>query len=130
MLGSSSSTSILQFSADRLLVCLGALLRSDAALDRDGLLDGPDYLRGLSEQDRERYNRRNVFPFSLSVAAHQVLHLAGMIAGSQRVGVIGPQHYAAFPGKMTVSAASPCEDGCETAALTASAVPVMPGPIR
>ncbi len=59
------------------LLCLSALLRSDAALDRDGLLDDPDYLCGLTAEDYERYNRRNVFPFSLSVAAHEVLHLAG-----------------------------------------------------
>ncbi len=105
------------------LLCLGALLRSDAALDRDGLLDDPDYLRGLSPADRERYNRRNVFPFSLSVAAHQTLHLAGLIAGSQRIAGIGPQHYAAYPSEMTVTPTAPCQPGCEIAALTASAGP-------
>ena len=110
------------------LLCLGALLRSDVALDRDGLLDDPDYLRGLSPQDRERYNRRNVFPFSLSVAAHQSLHLAGMIAGSQRVAGIGSQHYAAFPGEMTATPTAPCKPSCEIAALTATAVPVVANP--
>jgi hypothetical protein len=110
------------------LFCLGALLRSDAALDRDGLLDDPDYLRGLSSDDRERYNRRNVFPFSLSVAAHQALHLAGLIAGSQRIAGIGPQHYAAYPGEMTVSPTQLCETDCEIAALTASAAPLLDWP--
>ena len=107
------------------LLCLGALLRSDAALDKDGLLDDLDYLRGLSAEDRERYNRRNVFPFSLSVAAHEALHLAGMIAGSQRVAGIGPQHYAAFPGEMTVTPTTQCEPDCEIAALIATAGPVL-----
>lgn len=109
------------------LVCLGALLRSDAALERDGLLDDPDYLRGLSAEDRERYNRRNVFPLSLSVAAHQALHLAGMIAGSPRVAGIGPQHYAAFPGEMTVTPTTQCEPDCEIAALAATATPGLAG---
>jgi hypothetical protein len=76
------------------LFCIGALLRSDVSLDREGLLDDPDYLRRFSEQDRERYNRRNVFPFSLAVAAHAALHVVGLIAGSPRVAGIGPQHYA------------------------------------
>jgi hypothetical protein len=109
------------------LLCLGALLRSDAGLDRDGLLDDPDYLRGLSPQDRERYNRRNVFPFSLSVAAHQTLHLAGLVAGSQRISGTGPQHYAAYPGEMTVSPTAACEPDCEIAVLTASAAPLHDG---
>ena len=51
------------------LVCLGALLRSDVGLDRDGLLDDPDYIANLPPSERERYSRRNVFPFSLAVAA-------------------------------------------------------------
>jgi hypothetical protein len=102
------------------LICLGALLRSDVALDRDGLLDDPDYFEGLSEQDRERYSRRNVFPFSMSVAAHQTLQLIGMIAGNPRVGGIGPQHYLAYPGEMRVEPATACRPDCETAELLAS----------
>jgi hypothetical protein len=110
------------------LLCLGALLRSDAALDRDGLLDDPDYLRGLAPEERERYNRRNVFPFSLSVAAHQALHLAGLIAGSQRIAGVGPQHYAAYPGEMTAAPTGPCGSDCEIVALTATAAPVPTRP--
>src|SRR6266568_1617562 len=106
------------------LICLKALRRSDVALDRDGLLDKPDYLQGLSEEDRERFNRRNVFPFSLAVSAHQVLQLVGLVAGSARVGGIGPQHYTAYPGEMTVSRTRPCEPDCEIDALTAAATPV------
>lgn len=106
------------------LVCLDALRRSDVSLDRDGLLDDPDYLRGLSDSDRERYNRRNVFAFSLSVAAHEVLQLVGLVSGSQRIGGIGPQHYAAYPGEMTVAAPTGCKPGCEFAALTATTADV------
>jgi len=102
------------------LVCLGALRRSDAGLDRDGLLDDPDYLQGLSEADRERYNRRNVFAFSLAVAAHEVLHLAGLVAGSPRISGVGPQHYAGYPGRMTAAPTTDCDTGCEFSAMTAT----------
>lgn len=105
------------------LVCLDALLRSDVGLDRDGLLDDPDYIANLSPAERERYNRRNVFPFSLAVAGHEVLQLIGMIAGSSRVSGIGPQHYHAYPGQMNVAPTTRCESDCEIVALTASAVP-------
>ncbi len=103
------------------MVCLGALLRSDVALDRDGLLDDPDYIAGLSSAEREQFNRRNVFPFSLAVAGHQILHLAGMIARSARVSGIGPQHYQAYPGEMTVVATTRCQNNCEINAIVASA---------
>ncbi len=103
------------------LVCLGALLRSDVGLDRDGLLDDPDYIAGLSRAERERYGRRNVFPFSLAVAAHEVLQLVGTIAGSARVAGIGPQHYQAYPGVMVASATTECEADCEFRALTGTA---------
>ena len=36
------------------LYCIDALRRSDVALDRDGLLEDPDYILGLSPADRER----------------------------------------------------------------------------
>lgn len=103
------------------MVCLGALLRSDVGLDRDGLLDDPDYIAGLSPAERERFNRRNVFPFSLAVAGHQILHVAGMIARSARVSGVGPQHYQAYPGEMTVAPTTPCHDNCEINAMVASA---------
>lgn len=82
----------------RCLYCLGAVIRSDVSLEREGKLDDPDYMRGLSPAERERYARRNVFPFSMSVAAHQLLQLVGLVSGMSRVGGVGPQHYSAYPG--------------------------------
>lgn len=103
------------------LYCLDALRRSDVALDRDGLLDDPDYLKGLSQADRERYGRRNVFAFSLSVASHQVLQLVGLISGNERVGGQGPQTYHAYPGAMEVGGISSCLPDCDIQPLTAIA---------
>jgi molybdopterin-synthase adenylyltransferase len=108
------------------LYCLKALLRSDAALDRDGMLDDPDYLRGLSHDERERYRRRNVFAFSLSVASHEVLQLVGLITGNPRIGGIGPQTYHAYPGEMDVEELRLCDADCDIAPLTASASGISP----
>ena len=109
------------------LYCLGALRRSDVALDMEGMLDNPDYVKGLSTADRERYGRRNVLPFSLSVAAHEVLQFVGLVAGAPRVAGIGPQHYAAYPGELYVEPTSKCEADCEVDALAASAVDLTVG---
>ena len=108
------------------MVCLGALRRSDVALDREGKLDDPDYVAGLSEKDRAAFSRRNVFPFSMSVAAHEVLQLVGLITGLPRVGGTGPQMYDCYPGKMRVLDSVVCEDECEFTALTATAVDLSP----
>lgn len=103
------------------LYCLDAIRRSDVALDRDGLLDDPDYLKGLSQADRERYGRRNVFAFSLSVASHQVLQLVGLVSGNERVGGRGPQTYHAYPGAMEARDTSICLPDCDIQPLIALA---------
>lgn len=105
----------------RCLYCLGALLRSDVALDMEGKLDDPDYLRGLSEGDRARFGRRNVMPFSLSVAAHEVLQMVGLVTGMPRVGGIGPQRYKCYPGRMVVEPTNLCDADCDVSPLTGMA---------
>jgi molybdopterin-synthase adenylyltransferase len=107
------------------LVCLGALRRSDVALQREGKLDDPDYIRGLSAAEKARLAGRNVFPFSLSVASHELLQLVGLLTGMERIGGTGPQHYHGYPGTMTV-AQPRCEADCEFAELTATAPDMEP----
>ena len=104
------------------MVCLGALRRSDVSLDMTGMLDDPDYIEGLSEDDKAAVSRRNVFPFSMSVASHEVLQFVGLVTGSPRIGGIGAQTYDAYPGKMQVDRLSRCCEACEFAELTATAV--------
>ncbi len=102
------------------LVCLGALRRSDVSLDRAGLLDDPDYIANLPESERA-LSRRNVFAFSMSVAAHEVLQLIGLVTGFDQIGGAGPQHYHAYPGSMEVDDPTECEAECEYFAETATA---------
>ena len=108
------------------MVCIGQLRRSDVALDREGKLDDPDYIEGLNDEEKAALSGRNVFPFSMSVAAHEVLQLVGLVTGSRRIGGIGPQIYDAYPGAMKVHATAPCDEGCEYAALTATAADLEP----
>jgi hypothetical protein len=67
-------------------------------------------------------SRRNVYPFSMAVAAHEVLQLVGVVTGLERVGGIGPQTYHSYPGIMEVSDQSSCKPGCEYGALSSQAV--------
>jgi hypothetical protein len=104
------------------MVCLGAVSRSDIALDRDGLLDDPDYISNLPEHDRVRASGRNVFAFSLSVAAHMTLQLVNLLGAGDRIGGIGPQVYHAYPGTMEVAATSLCDSDCEYAQTLSGAI--------
>jgi hypothetical protein len=104
------------------LVCLGALDIGHVSLDVAGLVDDPDYMQGLSSAERETYARRNVFPMSLSVAAHELLHLAGLVSGDDRVRGIGPQRYHGYPGVMEAQPRPSCLEHCGYSALTASAI--------
>ena len=108
------------------MVCLDQLRRSDVALDRDGKLDDPDYIDGLSEEGKAAISRRNVFPFSMSVAAHEVLQLIGLITGFVRIGGRGPQRYDCYPGTMKVQTDAACNANCEFVDLTATAIDLGP----
>lgn len=103
------------------LICLRALMREEIALDQAGLLDDPAYIQGLDGQYNPLLARQNVFPFSLSVAAHEVLQLVGLVTGETRIGGIGPQTYHAYPGMMEVNSIASCASGCEYAELIATA---------
>lgn len=102
------------------MYCLGALRRSDVALDREGRLDDPDYIKGLTDDEREHYAGRNVYAFSMNVASLEFLKLVGLIIGSERVGGTGPQTYHAYPGTIEVSDKHDCDADCDVAALTAA----------
>ena len=108
------------------MVCLGQLRRSDVALDRAGKLDDPDYIAGLSEEDKVAISRRNAFPFSMSVAAHEVLQLIGLVTGVVRIGGLGPQRYDCYPGRMKVQPDAVCNANCEFADLTTTAIDLRP----
>ena len=102
--------------------CLGVYERSEVGLDMDGMLDNPDYIKGLPAADRDRYAGRNVFPFSMATAAYEVLQFIGLITGFKRIGGIGPQRYDGYPGSMKAIEQSECKEGCEIEGLTATAI--------
>lgn len=103
------------------LVCLEALKRGEISLDRDGKLDDQEYIQSLDEQFSHLTSRQNVFAFSMSLAAHEVLQFTGLVTGLTRIGGIGPQFYHAFPGRMDVKELEKCDPDCEYDKLTASA---------
>jgi hypothetical protein len=84
-------------------------------------LTDPDYLKGLSEDECQRFGRRNVFAFSLSVAAHEPLQLVGLVAGMDRIGGRGPQRYHCYPGEMMVEEPGSASQTATSSPLTVTA---------
>ena len=105
----------------RCLVCMNALKRGDISLDKDGMLDDQEYIQTLGEDARHLVSRENVFAFSMSVAAHEVIQFAGLVTGLTRIGGVGPQFYHAYPGRMEVKELEKCEPECDYDKLTSSA---------
>ena len=103
------------------LVCLNALTHDEISLDRSGKLDDPEYIKNLDEKFTHLISRQNVFAFSMSLAAHEVLQFVGLVPGLTRIGGIGPQFYHAYPGCMDVKELDKCKPNCEYDKLTATA---------
>jgi hypothetical protein len=103
------------------LVCIGALDRDDVSLDISGKLNDPDYIKNLPKEKQDVLSRRNVFPFSMAVAAHETLQFVGCISGLERIGGVGPQVYHCYPGEMEVHRSTACDASCPYQGLTAAA---------
>ena len=103
------------------MVCIGALKSEHISLDMDGKLDDPSYIQGLSQEQKSIIARQNVFPFSMSVAAHEMLQFIGIVTGEVRVGGYSPQMYHCYPGIMEINDLKECFHDCEYSKLTAQA---------
>jgi molybdopterin-synthase adenylyltransferase len=103
------------------LSCLGALRSEEVALDMSGQLEDPAYIGGLDPKLKSILARQNVFPFSLSVAAHEVLQLAALVTQLAGNPNVGAQMYHYYPGIMEILPSTGCRSGCQYAALEATA---------
>jgi hypothetical protein len=110
----------------RCLKCLAAFDPGDAAVDRDGLLDNPGYIKQLDPR-HPLIAKENVFPFSTHVASMELLQLAAMVVGPQHY--IGDQNHHYATGKTDVTQNAFCEADCPFYAVTAQGDAATP-PLR
>lgn len=104
------------------MMCINALTMEQVALDKSGQLDNPSYIEGLPPEMKASLARQNVFPFSMSVAAHEILQFVGLVTGMKRLGGYGSQMYHCYPGFMEVLNITKCQEDCEYSKLTATAI--------
>lgn len=100
----------------RCLQCWRAFDPAEAGLDRDGLLDDPEYVAQLDPNDPLR-SRSNVFPFGMCAASLAVLQACSLIVGP--VTNLGDQNYHHGVGTLDVAPDLGCDPDCNYAAFTA-----------
>lgn len=93
----------------RCLECLQAFDPSLVGLERDGLLDDPSYLDQL-DKDHILLRHENVFPFSLHVAALEVLQMTLLLVGT--IPNVGNQNYHYTTGTLDRTEDEGCEPSC------------------
>ena len=100
------------------LSCAGAYDPSAVDLERRGVLDDPTYIQGLDSDHPLRRNE-NIFPFSMSLAAHEVLHFIALLTGLRNLPDLGEQRYHYNLREMKVEDLA-CRDYCEFPKLVAT----------
>ncbi len=108
------------------LECLDQYDPADVALECEGMLDDPVYIKGLPVDHRLRRNE-NVFPFALSTASMEILQALSILIAPFGVANIGGQYYDFVSGRTDVSRIA-CKDGCPfpTYVALGDAVPIVP----
>lgn len=100
------------------LECTRAYDPGLVAAEMDGYLEDPHYITGLPEDHVLRRNE-NVFPFSMSLAAHEVLQFIALVTGMKRMHDVGEQRYHYYPGTMDVTEVR-CQATCPHRKLIAT----------
>lgn len=92
------------------LQCCGQLDPGLVDSERRGVLDDPFYIQGLPPDERAAATQ-NVFPFSMSLAAHEVVQFVSLVTGLLNRPDLGEQRYHYNLGEMLVEEPH-CVDDC------------------
>ncbi len=92
------------------LECIGQYESSTAKLEKEGFLDDPEYIKGMSEKN-ELNIRENVFAFSANLASFEVLQFLSLVIAPSGISDIGQQLYNMVPGKLD-SEFKHCNNNC------------------
>jgi hypothetical protein len=94
----------------RCLECAGQYLPEHVAMESEGRLDDPEYIKGLPKNSPLRASE-NVFAFSANVASLEVLQLLSMVVAPQGIADIGTQNHHFVTGELDVDSHG-CEESC------------------
>jgi hypothetical protein len=95
----------------RCLECVGQYTPAMVSLEREGFLDDPKYIQGLSKDDLLLRNE-NVFAFSANVASFELLQLLQMVIAPAGISDSGEQMYHFVPAIFDPPVFRACKSNC------------------
>lgn len=95
----------------RCLECVGQYTPAMVSLEREGFLDDPKYIQGLSKDDLLLRNE-NVFAFSANVASFELLQLLQMVIAPAGINDSGEQMYHFVPAIFDPPVFGACKSNC------------------
>ena len=95
----------------RCLECLGQYQSEFVSLERDGWLDDPSYIKGLSDNHALK-RRENVFGFSNMAASLEIMQMLSMVIAPSRMGNVGAQVYHFVDGSLDKEKERACNQTC------------------
>lgn len=94
------------------LQCLNAFNISDVELEKDGLLEDPEYLSGLPDNHYLK-SRENISPFSYNLASLEVLHFMALAANVVDPNDYGEQKFRFKHGFLSRNFDIKCDSNCD-----------------
>jgi molybdopterin-synthase adenylyltransferase len=93
------------------LECLGQYKTENAALEMNGMLDDPDYIKGL---DKSQFTdaHENVFVFSSHLASMEVMQMLSLFVAPSDIADLGHQLYHFVTGRLDVDSHKKCDEHC------------------
>jgi len=92
------------------LECIGKYSTSLAILEKEGLLEDPEYIKGMSNKNNVN-NKENVFAFSIYLAAMEVSQFLSQIIAPCGISDVGQQLFNLVPGQL-VNEHKTCHSNC------------------
>lgn len=93
------------------LECLGQYKTENAALEKSGMLDDPEYIKGI---DKSLYldAHENVFVFSSHLASLEVLQLLTLFISPSGINDVGQQMHHFITGTLDIESGKVCNENC------------------
>jgi molybdopterin/thiamine biosynthesis adenylyltransferase len=95
----------------RCLECLEQFDPGLVSVEKEGLLDDPEYIKGLPKEHAGRRNE-NVFGFSMHLAGMELQQFLSMVIAPQGIANVGQQTYHFVTGRLDTPEYKQCNDNC------------------
>lgn len=97
------------------LLCLGMYDAGRIQMERDGVLEDPQYIESLGEEGRRQLEqeRQNIMPFATGLASLEVLQFAELVTGVAQWGDLGMQQFDFLNGDLQSDHGRKCHPECE-----------------